>query len=178
MLNSGTVFPNSRVRNNLAYGTSGPVMQLYKPAACSIPADAMARTFDYNGMNTTWGDWSRICALPGAEAYYTLLQSRLAPMFNEVHGFAMTTADFTSVPALTQDRVYQPSEWDFTPQQGSNAVNQGELIAGLNDDVADGMPDVGAIERGAPKPIYGPRPPTFLTTDEVAPSAPVGLTVI
>ncbi|MBX7115675.1 MAG: hypothetical protein K1X64_15205 [Myxococcaceae bacterium] len=177
MLNAGTVFPNSTMRNNLAYGTSGPVMQLYKPAACSIPTDAMAQTFDYNGMNTTWGYWARIFDNAGVESYYTLPQFRLAPMFNELHGFALTTGEFTAVPTLTQDRIYQPSEWDFTPQQGSNAVNQAELIAGLNDDVPDGMPDIGAIERGAPKPVYGPRPPTFLTTDEVAPSAPVGLSV-
>lgn len=67
----------------------------------------------------------------------------------------VSTGDFTTVPTLTQDRVYQPSEWNFTPQQSSSAVNNAELIPGLNDDVPDGLPDIGAIERGAPSPPIG-----------------------
>jgi hypothetical protein len=178
-LNSGTVFPNSMVRNNVAYGTEGPAMQLYKPAACGISSTAMAKTFDYNAMNTTWSYLARIADSSGTTLYYTLSQFRGAPLYNEANGFAMTLGQYTRVPTLTAERVYQPSEWDFTPPSDAYAINRAQLIPGVNDDVPDGMPDIGAIERGAPLPSYGPRAPTFPTTATVdgAPAAPTGLVV-
>jgi hypothetical protein len=46
---------------------------------------------------------------------------------------------------------------DFTPSEGSPLVDAGVVIPGINDDYAGQAPDIGAIERGKPKPHFGPR---------------------
>jgi hypothetical protein len=62
---------------------------------------------------------------------------------------------------------------DVTLSPGSNAVDAGKAIRGLNDDFTGAAPDLGALERGRPLPAYGadfssyamfrrPRPPGSL----------------
>jgi hypothetical protein len=49
-----------------------------------------------------------------------------------------------------KDIPFEQSEWwDFRPAKGSNLINKGTNIAGLTDDATDGLPDIGAYDRGA-----------------------------
>ena len=53
----------------------------------------------------------------------------------ELHGIS---AD----PLLTD-----PAHGDFTPEPGSELIDNGVVIPGINDATPDGLPDIGAIER-------------------------------
>ncbi|MBX7136345.1 MAG: hypothetical protein K1X83_00070 [Oligoflexia bacterium] len=68
--------------------------------------------------------------------------------------------------------AYRPGDWDFSLVNGAAAIDAGVRLPNLNDDYLGANPDLGALEKGAAKPLYGPRP---LTTDTTAPAAPTGL---
>ena len=55
-------------------------------------------------------------------------------------------------------RIYDPQDFDFRLQPGSAAVDKGELLPSITDDMTGPAPDLGALELGLPIPHYGPRP--------------------
>jgi len=50
-------------------------------------------------------------------------------------------------------------DFDFRLVAGAPQIDAGAVLPNINDPfVPDGMPDIGALEYGQPKPAYGPRP--------------------
>lgn len=53
--------------------------------------------------------------------------------------------------------IYYPEDFDFRLRSGSQAVDAGCILPGINEDYAGEAPDLGAYETGHPLPHYGPR---------------------
>ena len=66
---------------------------------------------------------------------------------------ALDARDSTSVQVL-----YDAADLDFRLRGGSAAIDRGTILPGVTDDFNGRAPDLGALEFGAPLPIYGPRP--------------------
>jgi len=60
-----------------------------------------------------------------------------------------------SAPASYTKKLAPP---DATLAAASKAVDQGEVLPGITDGYKGAAPDLGALERGCPKPVYGVRP--------------------
>ena len=71
---------------------------------------------------------------------------------------------FVNVPRLdaqdaaTVQKLYDAKDLDFRVKAGSAAVDRGTPLATVTDGFAGRAPDLGALELGAPLPVYGPRP--------------------
>ena len=71
---------------------------------------------------------------------------------------------FLNVPKLdAQERrpcksSTSAGDFDFRLRPGSAAVDRGTALANVTDGFAGRAPDLGALELGAPLPVYGPRP--------------------
>ena len=70
---------------------------------------------------------------------------------------------FVNVPKLdaqdaaTVQKVHDTRDLDFRLRPGSAAVDRGTSLAGVTDGFEGRAPDLGALEVGAPLPVYGPR---------------------
>ena len=60
--------------------------------------------------------------------------------------------------AATVQKLYDARELDFRLRSGSAAVDRGVALPTVTDRFGGRAPDLGALEVGAPVPIYGPRP--------------------
>ena len=69
---------------------------------------------------------------------------------------AFERADETAVFAKGRQFVL-PQDVDLTPKADSAIVDAGVSIPGVNNDYAGAAPDMGALERGRPAPVCGPR---------------------
>jgi len=71
---------------------------------------------------------------------------------------------FLNVPMLdardaeTVQEIYEAADFDFRLRPGSGAVDRGTPLAQVTDGFSGRAPDLGALELGAPYPVYGPRP--------------------
>lgn len=71
---------------------------------------------------------------------------------------------FVRVPPLNaQDRatvqkVYAPEDLDFALTPGAAAIDRGLVLANVSESFSGSAPDLGALESGAPRPHFGPRP--------------------
>ena len=71
---------------------------------------------------------------------------------------------FVNVPKLdakdlaTVQRLYKAEDLDFGLKPGSAAVDRGVALPNVTDGFSGAAPDLGALEIGAPRPVYGPRP--------------------
>jgi hypothetical protein len=71
---------------------------------------------------------------------------------------------FVDVPMLdaqdaaTVQKLYDARDLDFRLRPRSAAVDRGTTLPTVTDGYAGRAPDLGALELGAPLPIYGPRP--------------------
>jgi hypothetical protein len=71
---------------------------------------------------------------------------------------------FANVPKLdAQDtekvqKLYDARDLDFRLRPGSAAADRGTPLATVTDGFEGRAPDLGALEQGAPLPVYGPRP--------------------
>jgi MYXO-CTERM domain-containing protein len=68
-----------------------------------------------------------------------------------------------SAPASYTTEMAPP---DATLAAASKAVDKGEVLPGITDGYQGAAPDLGALERGCPKPIYGVRPAGTDETNE------------
>jgi hypothetical protein len=76
----------------------------------------------------------------------------------EVNGVLLGASMFST--GLTAPATYVPelSPQDVTLFPTSAAVDGAEVLANINDDFSGAAPDMGALELGCGKPIFGPRP--------------------
>jgi hypothetical protein len=77
----------------------------------------------------------------------------------DAHSVLVDYSVFANVapPGPDPRTLYAPESFDFTLRARSKAVDAGIPIAGVNDGFTGGAPDLGAYERGAAVPHYGPR---------------------
>ena len=54
-------------------------------------------------------------------------------------------------------KLYDARDLDFRLKPRSAAVDRGTPLATVTDSFAGRAPDLGALELGAPLPVYGPR---------------------
>jgi len=69
---------------------------------------------------------------------------------------------FVNVPKLDRDpktvqRLYDLKDLNFRLRPGAIAIDRGLVLPNINDGFAGKAPDLGALEAGQPRPIYGPR---------------------
>lgn len=118
----------------------------------SPPASVRA---DYPGP-----DWSPVLE---TREYATLAEYSQATKQDQ-HSIAVDCDVFVNVPKLdardvaTLQNIYDANDFDFSLVPGSAAVDQGVVLPNVDDDFAGQAPDLGALEVGAAKPHYGPRP--------------------
>ena len=55
-------------------------------------------------------------------------------------------------------RLYDPKDLDFRLKPDSAAIDKGEVLPSITDDMSGRAPDLGALELDQPVPHYGPRP--------------------
>jgi MYXO-CTERM domain-containing protein len=121
-------------------------------------------TFDYNGyypdgiFDFTWGSLGYV--------KYDKLAAARAAIGIEQHGLILPAAIFESglVAPANYKTSLMPS--DVTLAASSTAVDRGIVLANLNDEYRGAGPDLGALERGCPVPIYGVRPVGVDETNE------------
>jgi hypothetical protein len=166
---------NTHWRNNLILGENA------MPEIFNVTTFTQYTTSDYNGFRPNPGAeiafrWS---APPeGVVADYNRLghTAELEPQaFATLEEFAAATGQdrnsvlvdydvFVNVPPLdaqdrdTVQRLYAAADFDFRLRSGSAAVDRGTVLAGITDGFQGRAPDLGALEQGAPVPVYGPRP--------------------
>ena len=151
------------------------------PAIFNITTFTQYTTSDYNGFRPNPGvpasfRWS--AARTGVAADYNSFghMAELEPHeFATLEQFAAATGQdrnsvlvdydvFVKVPQLdaqdaaTVQKLYDAQDLDFRVKAGSAAVDRGTSLATVTDGFAGRAPDLGALELGAPLPVYGPRP--------------------
>jgi hypothetical protein len=166
---------NTHWRNNLMLGQNSG------PAIFNVTTFTQYTSSDFNGFRPNPNvaasfRWSAPRA--GVVADYTSFGHEAAleaREFATLAEFAAATGQdrnsvlvdydvFVDVPRLdAQDfgqvqKLYDARELDFRLRPRSAAVDKGTPLPTVTDGFAGRAPDLGALEQGAPLPIYGPRP--------------------
>jgi hypothetical protein len=139
-----------RIENNLFVGPETPASRTVEWTA--IVTDAV---FDYDGYYPDDGYW--FGRVGGANrSYATLAEAQAAGV--EVNGVVLSLPIFEDAfvgPA--GDGTARSDPGRFGLAAGSNAIDRGRDIEGINSRHAGAGPDLGAWERGCAEPVYGPR---------------------
>jgi hypothetical protein len=161
---------NAHFRNNLFLGTDAPlgISVLGGPTSYS--------TYDYDGFRPN----------AGAKAQYTWLGPKAGVMVDydmpqnqsqnfatlaelakatgqETHGVELDYDVFEALKGPTRPsssipgRPYEAIDLNFRLRSGGKAVDAGARLPNVNDGFTGTAPDLGALELGAPEPVYGPR---------------------
>lgn len=140
---------NSVSRNNLFVGTPSGGTAYETTAPMRPDCD-----FDYDGF--AGGPWDSFLKWNGAN-YTTLDDVRArAPVYK--HAVSLDAVRLFAAAAPPADDTKKLPVPDLRLRAGSGAQDAGQVLPGFNDDYAGKAPDLGAYERGAPLPHYGPRP--------------------
>ncbi|MCC7509149.1 MAG: right-handed parallel beta-helix repeat-containing protein [Planctomycetes bacterium] len=166
---------NSHFRNNLFLASDDS-------GAIAFDTNAQRFTWDYNGWYQSPAA-SNFGRLNGA--YYTSLAALRSGLGQETHGLLVDYSVFTSAAMPTRGGLvypftsgfsapYTPGAADLTLKSGSNvAVDTGITLANIT---AGNAPDLGAYERGAGVPAYGPAGHGGGSSTPTAPSAATNCT--
>ncbi|MEZ5403733.1 MAG: hypothetical protein R2729_28895 [Bryobacteraceae bacterium] len=159
-------YTNAHFRNNLFLGrnTDRGVMT-WGNATSSYSTD-------YNGYRpnpNVRNEYNWLAPLPGATAYnakptdwrrFPTLAALREATGQEAHGIEVDYDIFENLappdPAH-RHRVYHSADLTFRLRAGGKAIDAGVALATINDGFTGKAPDLGALERGAPEPHYGPR---------------------
>ncbi|HEX7236495.1 MAG TPA: hypothetical protein VF405_06005 [Gammaproteobacteria bacterium] len=166
---------NTHWRNNLFLGENA------LPAIFDVTTFTQYTSSDYNGFRPNLGQdasfrWNAPRAgvvadynRPGHMAELTARTFRTLKEFSRAtaqdrHSVLVDYDVFVNVPKLdAQDtgkvqKLYDARDLDFRLRPGSAAVDRGTPLATVTDGFEGRAPDLGALELGAPLPVYGPRP--------------------
>ncbi|MGH9239302.1 MAG: hypothetical protein ACRD3G_14775 [Vicinamibacterales bacterium] len=166
---------NSHWRNNLILGESA------LPAIFAVTTFTSYTSSDYNGFRPNPGaaasfEWNSppppVVADftgPGRAAKletrrFTTLADYAKATGQDAHSVLVDYDVFMKVPKLdaqdaaTVQRLYDAKDLDFRLRAGSGAVDRGVVLPAITDGFTGRAPDLGALERDRPAPIYGPRP--------------------
>ena len=103
---------------------------------------------------------------------YNSLAAARAAIGIEQHGLIVPTPIFESGLTAPANHKTSLMPADVTLKASSMALDHGLVLANLNDGYRGAAPDLGALERGCPLPIYGVRPAGMDETNE-----PIGCAV-
>ncbi|MBK8208238.1 MAG: right-handed parallel beta-helix repeat-containing protein [Planctomycetes bacterium] len=161
---------NSHFRNNLFLASDDS-------GAIAFDTNAQRFSWDYNGWYHS-PSASNFGRLNGT--YYAIIAAFRSGMGQEAHGLLVDYTVFTSAAMPTRGGLvypftsgfsapYTPGAADLTLKSGANvAVDAGVALPNVTDAAA---PDLGAYERGAGVPAYGPAGFNGGTSTPSAPSA-------
>ena len=82
----------------------------------------------------------------------------------DAHSVSVDYDVFMKVPRLdaqdatTVQKLYDARDLDFRLRPGNTAVDRGSELPTVTDGFSGRAPDLGALERDRPVPVYGPRP--------------------
>jgi hypothetical protein len=166
---------NTHWRNNLVLGENAA------PEIFNVTTFTSYTSSDYNGFRPNAGvaasfRWS--APRPGVRADYNSFghtAQLVARQFGSLEEYAAATGQdahsvlvdydaFVNVPRLdAQDanqvqKLYDARDFDFRLRRGAAPVDRGTPLPTVTDGFAGRAPDLGALELGAPLPVYGPRP--------------------
>ena len=161
-------FQNVHLRNNLFLGEDHPKRPILR-----VRTYTSSTTFDYDGYrpNRTsdvqfgWSspgegkifDYELKDPLGGS---FATLEEFFKATGREEHGIIIDYDIFLNVTRADPDNpniVYDPKNFDFRLKPDAKAVDAGCVLPNINDGFTGKAPDLGAIELGAPVPVYGPR---------------------
>jgi MYXO-CTERM domain-containing protein len=125
-------------------------------------------TFDYDGYYPD-GIFDYSFVGSGYQKVTSFAMARSTQPGFEPHGLLLTTPIFASGLTAPADYKGVLDPADVTLAAGSNALDRGLAIPGINDGYQGKGPDLGALERGCALPLYGVRP---TATDET--NMPIG----
>jgi hypothetical protein len=166
---------NTHWRNNLMLGENA------LPAIFSVTTFTNYTSSDYNGFRPNAGAatsfaWnsppSRLSADFTGPGRAAMLETRafasLAEYANATgqdgHSVLVDYDVFVKVPKLdaqdaaTVQKLYDARDLDFRLRPGAAAVDRGVALPTVTDGFTGKAPDLGALERDSPAPVYGPRP--------------------
>jgi hypothetical protein len=159
--------PNLQFRDNLilAEDPSDP--------AFTMGAFTNASSSDYNGfmagarapyrygwISPPFGDKTSDYSGPLETRTYATLKEYAQATGQDTHSIEIGYDAFENLsPARYEDptRVYDVGTLDFRLKEGGAAIDKGVVLPNINDGYIGGAPDLGALERGAPAPHFGPR---------------------
>jgi hypothetical protein len=168
---------NSHWRNNLILGESA------LPAIFAVTTFTSYTSSDYNGFRPNPGaatsfEWNSppqpiIADFTGPGRVAQLETRRFASLAEytkatgqDAHSVLVDYDVFMKVPKLdaqdaaTVQKLHQATDLDFRLRAGSAAVDRGVTLPTITDAFTGRGPDLGALERDRPAPVYGPRPQT------------------
>lgn len=111
-------------------------------------------TFDYNGYRPDGA--FRINFTGGAVSVASFAALQAAGV--EVHGMLLPASPFASGLEPPASYTSTMTAQDVSLASGAAPLDRGLRLANLNDGFTGSGPDLGALERGCPLPIYGVRP--------------------
>jgi hypothetical protein len=167
---------NTHWRNNLILGENAA------PAIFNVTTFTQYTSSDYNGFRPNpnvaasfrWSapragvtaDYNRFGHMAELTAReFATLEEYAAATGQDSNSVLVDYDVFVKVPQLdaqdaeTVQNLYHVRDLDFRLRGGSTAVDRGTPLATVTDGFAGRAPDLGALELGAPLPVYGPRPP-------------------
>ncbi len=112
--------------------------------------------FDYNGYYPDGGFW--FGKLNDTNLVYDDFAAVQAGGVVEQNGVLLGRPIFESDFVGPADEQATATPPDFSLADGSNAIDKGQSLPGINSGFVGAGPDLGALERGCPVPTYGPRP--------------------
>lgn len=92
----------------------------------------------------------------------------------EAHGVALAAPVFENGFLLDEGAGGFVEPLDLSLAANSGALDRGVYLPNINDGFTGAAPDLGALERGCPAPVYGPRPEGMDESNMVS-GCPVGL---
>jgi hypothetical protein len=150
LVQTGEPVSNIVSRNNLFVGTNAPYAMEFSP-------EATACDFDYDGF--AGGPFNLFLKWNG-QRYKTADEARAkAPVYRNARILEAAGLFASGVmPPAGAKEQFPVSVNDLRLKEGSRAVDAGRPLPGANDGFNGSGPDLGAYERGAALPRYGPRP--------------------
>jgi hypothetical protein len=147
------------IENNLFVGPS----MLAGPRTVNWTGPIDAGRFDYDGY---FPDGGFRFNLPASGLVSFADFDALQAGGLETHGVLLTQPIFASGLTAPGDYTVMLPPQDVTLDPASNALDRGHVLPNLNDGYTGSAPDLGALERGCPMPIFGVRPAGIDETNE------------
>jgi hypothetical protein len=164
--NVRTDAPNQFFRNNLIIG-DGNTTPVF-----AVSSFTNLSSSDYNGFRPSAGadhtfEWNTpklgvngVAATPLEQRRFSTLDAYRRATGQDAHSLVVDFDTFLKVTVPDRkdiQRLYSPGDFDFSLAPGSAVIDAGMVLPTINDGFTGRAPDLGALERGAPQPHYGPR---------------------
>lgn len=156
---SGAGIYRTYARNNLFIGGPGGTFNGYDIGSGKVmnlwDLDTASASLDYDGYGSAGGTVAGRC---GPSVSFASL-AQLRSLTSEAHAVQVGAAVFATAITVPASPLTTFTAPDLRLAAAGAAVDAGIAIPGINDGFAGAAPDLGAYERGAALPVYGPRSP-------------------